>query len=66
MFGDGYVKLINNPVLTAEAKKARMDSDPITGEKIPALAQGWQAGWLAVRKFLSKKLWSWRNRQGSQ
>lgn len=36
---EAYVKSINNPELAAEAKKARMDMEPTTGEQLQALAQ---------------------------
>jgi len=36
---EAYVKSINNPELVAEAKKARMDMEPMTGEELQALAQ---------------------------
>jgi len=34
-----YVKSLNNPELLAEAKKARMDVEPVTGEQLDALAK---------------------------
>ena len=36
---EAYVKSINNPKLVAEAKKARMDMEPMTGEQLQALAK---------------------------
>jgi len=34
-----YVKSMSNPELSAEAKKARMDVEPVTGEQLQALAK---------------------------
>ena len=39
IFRDAYVKSMNNPELLAEAKKARMDVEPVTGEQLQALAK---------------------------
>jgi tripartite-type tricarboxylate transporter receptor subunit TctC len=36
---EAYVKSISNPELLAEAKKARMDVEPVTGEQLDALAK---------------------------
>jgi tripartite-type tricarboxylate transporter receptor subunit TctC len=36
---EAYVKSMNNPELLAEAKKARMDVEPVTGEQLQALAK---------------------------
>lgn len=36
---EACVKSINNPKLVAEAKKARMDMEPMTGEQLQALAK---------------------------
>ena len=36
---EAYVKSINNPELVAEAKKARMEMEPMTGEELHALAK---------------------------
>jgi hypothetical protein len=36
---EAYVKAMNNPELLAEAKKARMDVEPVTGEQLQALAK---------------------------
>lgn len=36
---EAYVKSMNNPELVAEAKKARMDMEPMTGEQLQALAK---------------------------
>jgi tripartite-type tricarboxylate transporter receptor subunit TctC len=36
---EAYVKSINNPELIAEAKKTRMDMEPVTGEQLQALAK---------------------------
>ena len=36
---EAYVKSMNNPELIAEAKKARMDMEPVTGEQLQALAK---------------------------
>jgi tripartite-type tricarboxylate transporter receptor subunit TctC len=36
---EAYVKSMNNPELVAEAKKARMDIEFITGEQLQALAK---------------------------
>jgi len=38
MLRQAYVKSMNNPELIAEAKKARMDMEPVTGEQLQALA----------------------------
>ena len=39
MLREAYVKSMNNPELIAEAKKARMDMEPVTGEQLQALAK---------------------------
>jgi hypothetical protein len=39
IFRDAYVKSMNNPELLAEAKKSRMDVEPVTGEQLQALAK---------------------------
>ena len=36
---EAYVKSISNPELLAEAKKARMDVEPVTGEQLDALGE---------------------------
>ena len=36
---EAYVKSINNPELIAEAKKTRMDMEPVSGEQLQALAK---------------------------
>ena len=36
---EAYVKSMSNPELIAEAKKARMDMEPVTGEQLQALAK---------------------------
>jgi tripartite-type tricarboxylate transporter receptor subunit TctC len=36
---DAYVKAMSNPELLAEAKKSRMDVEPVTGEQLQALAK---------------------------
>jgi tripartite-type tricarboxylate transporter receptor subunit TctC len=36
---EAYVKSMNNPELLAEAKKGRMDIEPVTGEQLQALAK---------------------------
>ena len=36
---EAYVKSMSNPELLAEAKKARMDIEPVTGEQLQALAK---------------------------
>ncbi|HKY07495.1 MAG TPA: tripartite tricarboxylate transporter substrate-binding protein [Candidatus Binatia bacterium] len=36
---EAYVKSMSNPELLAEAKKARMDVEPVTGEQLQALAK---------------------------
>jgi tripartite-type tricarboxylate transporter receptor subunit TctC len=36
---DAYVKAMSNPELLAEAKKGRMDIEPVTGEQLQALAK---------------------------
>jgi tripartite-type tricarboxylate transporter receptor subunit TctC len=36
---EAYVKAMNNPELLAEAKKGRMDVEPVTGEQLQALAK---------------------------
>ena len=38
MLREAYVKSMSNPELIAEAKKARMDMEPVTGEQLQALA----------------------------
>jgi tripartite-type tricarboxylate transporter receptor subunit TctC len=39
MLREAYVKSMNNPELIAEAKKSRMDMEPVTGEQLQALAK---------------------------
>ena len=39
MLREAYVKSMNNPELIAEAKKTRMDMEPVTGEQLQALAK---------------------------
>ena len=36
---EAYVKAMSNPELLAEAKKSRMDVEPVTGEQLQALAK---------------------------
>ena len=36
---EAYVKSINNPELIAEAKKTRMDMEPVSGDQLQALAK---------------------------
>ena len=36
---EAYVKSMSNPELLAEAKKARMDIEPVSGEQLQALAK---------------------------
>ena len=39
MLREAYVKSMNNPELIAEAKKSRMDMEPVSGEQLQALAK---------------------------
>ena len=36
---EAYVKSINNPELITEAKKTRMDMEPVSGDQLQALAK---------------------------
>jgi tripartite-type tricarboxylate transporter receptor subunit TctC len=56
---EAYVKAMNNPELLAEAKKARMDVEPVTGEQLQELAKRVlnqpPPVLKRVRKFLNKQ-----------
>ena len=53
---EAYAKSMNNPELIAEAIKARMNMEPVTGEQLQALAQRVMIQPPAVLKRVKKLL----------